>query len=861
MSPDCRILVRGELAAAYLTPTVGYVTTPDPPETAITGRVRLAYKVRPTGLTATTDVTIGAQWGTAPHTWYLAHRASGALVFACAFTTSGAQDVYAQVATTAQLLAVMPNDVDSYIGVEIDTATGRIAAQTSPDGVTWSTFGTVITRAPFTIVNSNTPLRVGSRNGQPFKGRIYWAQMETLAADGRSTGVVWRFDSDEYPGTGTSFVDPRNRTWTLTAAGAITPAVIGMVPFADTPADLIGREPTALADLSITWGRGNTFDQPAPATCAFQVLDRSGGTVFTERLHIGDPIEVHAAGDIAQGTPIDVAVSGGFEDLPVGPVGDRVATVAPAVADVVDAPATGTRAIRVTSTDARSVLRVPPAAFTPGNPAGWDDIPRLGPNPWTWSIRVRPPMNARTGAVGIGFADPQTVEPTGIVGAETPSAWGNASNWFTLSDEVAATAVTADDWLGVSVETDAATWTAPYGLSAPYPWTGAPGTWADYAPTYVDDLVLMAPAGGTVRSVLAFAGRITDMAAVFDDAEGTMRIDVTAVDQLADLENRYVGAEPWLAEPFADRVARILDAADLTVTALIDPGLADMVVTWRDVDNQSAGALLAELAAGVDGVLWSATHETTGEYLWIEDVAERGAVQVLEMIGGFVTIVTSSERPSGRTTIDGCHIDTAELTWIRDVSDVITRVDATWKEQTVDGDGLPKPTDRSIRVSDPELEAAYGVRRLGLTTPLITDTDARAVAERVMFRTTTPQGRVDGLTWDLGRFPPADGPDMGAALDLIDGTVRIGRALIVENADLWPDGGPIGLYLDGGRYTYDGAWTLGLIGTPLAGMGESVAWVELDPTWSWDEFDPTIEWPDLFGVAGPLADLTRKDAA
>ena len=69
----------------------------------------------------------------------------------------------------------------------------------------------------------------------------------------------------------------------------------------------------------------------------------------------------------------------------------------------------------------------------------------------------------------------------------------------------------------------------------------------------------MAPAGGTVRDVLVFAGRITDLAGDDRRPAGTIRVDVTAVDQLADLENRYVGDEPWLAEPFAARVDRILN--------------------------------------------------------------------------------------------------------------------------------------------------------------------------------------------------------------------------------------------------------------------------------------------------------------
>ena len=57
----------------------------------------------------------------------------------------------------------------------------------------------------------------------------------------------------------------------------------------------------------------------------------------------------------------------------------------------------------------------------------------------------------------------------------------------------------------------------------------------------------------------------------------------------------------------------------VTPTATIDEGLRDLIVSWLDVDHQPAGWLIAELAAGVDGVLWSATHASTGPYLWIEN--------------------------------------------------------------------------------------------------------------------------------------------------------------------------------------------------------------------------------------------------
>jgi hypothetical protein len=38
-----------------------------------------------------------------------------------------------------------------------------------------------------------------------------------------TVGQLWKFDASEYPGTGTSYVDPRGRTWTLTSAAAVVP--------------------------------------------------------------------------------------------------------------------------------------------------------------------------------------------------------------------------------------------------------------------------------------------------------------------------------------------------------------------------------------------------------------------------------------------------------------------------------------------------------------------------------------------------------------------------------------------------------------------------------------------------------------
>lgn len=43
-----------------------------------------------------------------------------------------------------------------------------------------------------------------------------------------TAGTVWKFDAGDYPGTGTSYTDPRGRVWTLTSAAAITPTTAGI---------------------------------------------------------------------------------------------------------------------------------------------------------------------------------------------------------------------------------------------------------------------------------------------------------------------------------------------------------------------------------------------------------------------------------------------------------------------------------------------------------------------------------------------------------------------------------------------------------------------------------------------------------
>ena len=61
------------------------------------------------------------------------------------------------------------------------------------------------------ITNSGQTMTLNTAGGTP------------IAISEGSPGTYWRFDANDYPGTGTSYTDPRGNVWTLTNGSAITP--------------------------------------------------------------------------------------------------------------------------------------------------------------------------------------------------------------------------------------------------------------------------------------------------------------------------------------------------------------------------------------------------------------------------------------------------------------------------------------------------------------------------------------------------------------------------------------------------------------------------------------------------------------
>lgn len=623
---------------------------------------------------------------------------------------------------------------------------------------------------------------------------------------------------------------------------------------ADTAAELSGSVPTVLADLAVRWGRASVVDQPETSTCSFVVADVDGDADFLGLLHVGRKVTVYAAGALADAGTTDVAVDGGFED---NPMTSRVLTTAPA-------------ALSFTQSDERArtlavrpgaaawpliILDVPPAPFTP-DPAGWDTIPTVS-NGETWTVRL---------AVRPGRGQDVTVRPNlwrNPHGATRPVHLGGATavtaadagpdGWVDVDIAVDVGASTGYGWLGVTVEVrDSMPWTDWAG-----PWLvpvvdGAP-TWADLGTGYLDDLRILAP-NRAVRRVLVFTGRITDLAATY--RHPGIRVAVTAVDVTAELGNAYVGDIAWNVEPLGTRAARVLTLSGLPVVADIDPRIAALRVTWRDVDNQPAYALLTELAETGDGVLWSAEHATRGAYLWLEDTAERAALGILTWdVERRIVYVSGNVRPSHGIVLSSCVLDRDPVTWAQNVTDVVTRVDATWLEQTVNDEGRPEPTERHELIIDAPAETQFGTRRIGYSTQLVDAAGARDVAVRVLGRSRTAGWHATGLRWDTRIPARMVDADRRAALDLLDGTRRIGLPLTVTDLPPWSPGGDVAnLYVEGGDYVYTGGrWTFDTLVSPAGASGYSATWEDLDPAWAWNELDPAIDWWAMWGLSAEYA--------
>jgi hypothetical protein len=265
------------------------------------------------------------------------------------------------------------------------------------------------------------------------------------------------------------------------------------------------------------------------------------------------------------------------------------------------------------------------------------------------------------------------------------------------------------------------------------------------------------------------------------------------------------------------------------------------------VDNQPALSLLQDLATTADGVLWSATHLLTGQYLYLEDTHARPSMMILLMGPAGKVIIGPDPDPDAAVRLSACDIPEDDVEWVQDSTDVATVVSVVWNEQTAPPAGTIEHTET---VKDELLGLMLGIRRTRITSKLASSAAAAALGSAVLYRTSDRGWRVAGLTWDTGLHPLSP-DDVAAAFTLLDGTTRLGAALLITDLPAWSPAtnGNAPVFLEGGRYHYTaGDWVLELTTSTATTQGGSLTWDQLDPAWAWDQFDPTISWDSLRGV-------------
>lgn len=613
--------------------------------------------------------------------------------------------------------------------------------------------------------------------------------------------------------------------------------------------------PTALTGLAVNWGRATTVDQVEPSTCSFDLMDPAGGGSFLNLLYTGARVDVVAAAAVpAAGDPVNT--DGGFETATAGTAPPWTSIAGPgAAARVTTAQAHGgAQSASLTTTGAWAAANIPPAAPA-ANPAAWDSIPTVAAGQvWTVAEWVLIPPGGYVGRTPALFTRPN--DPGAVTGGTVNTFYDPAQpTWRLLSTTWTAPVAAAGKWLGLRFTVGAAAWNKIYSYPAAAAWTDVAGSWADWATGYIDDVQVTPPgAGVTTREATVFSGRVTDLDAGWDNGMGTQSVvcTVTAADFTADLAQRDVGDVPWPAETLAARFARIVAAAGVAVPYTIDPTLRAWQVSWLDVDRQQAWPLLADLATTVDGVLWSATHRTTGPYLHLADPRTASAMYVLTVGEDDLIHIAATDALDNAIELDACDLPLDPVVWKQAVSDVVTRVSVGWLEQTVDEGGLPAPTDRTETIVDADLEVQLGTRGATVSTLLTTAAAADQIALLLLARLRLQSWRVGGLTWLTGATAEMTPDQVDRTLDLLDGTRRLAAPILLTNLPAWAPTGTatLPLILQGGTYTYtDGQWALDLTTSSAAAQGTSLAWNDLDAAWAWNEFDPAISWPDLVGVA------------
>lgn len=220
----------------YLIATIGTVAIPDPGP--LPAECVFVAKVR--GPFAASGALV-SQYQNSTQFSYRLHRdpANGRLTVVVSLdgTATGAPSIF--------VTGAIPDNADIWLAFSMDQA-GAVQGWTSTDGSDWELFETKAAAA-FAPFDSNQDVRIGSYGASAtlseWDGRIYSVELRT-GLDPTQGDILWRFDANDYPGSGTEWTDPRGQTWTLNVAGAIS---------LDSP----GQHLTVRAGTAAEWAAAN----------------------------------------------------------------------------------------------------------------------------------------------------------------------------------------------------------------------------------------------------------------------------------------------------------------------------------------------------------------------------------------------------------------------------------------------------------------------------------------------------------------------------------------------------------------------------------------------------------------------------
>lgn len=630
--------------------------------------------------------------------------------------------------------------------------------------------------------------------------------------------------------------------------------------FADGQPGEADSTPVALSGLAVTWGRSTTIDQPSPATLNFDVLDMQGGQKYLDVLRMGAPVAVVASATIYPDPTVSIVADPGFEALPIGPLPAARALLNNARAAVESTMVhSGVRAVRVEPVNPFTGVTVilPPAPFSAATDA-WAAIPRTSPGQsWRYGLNVALPGYIGWTAVAdvrpVYFTSPSADVAPVLGTGRAPYTASTVAGWRKyLGTDVPP----ADVWVGVALTIFPVTpaWDE---INPALHWDDIPATiaWDDVGAAYLDDVTVLAPAAGAQRQGAVFAGRITDLAAEWDPETGGTLVRCIAQDDLAELGNYFTGTVPRAAETLAARFTAwatgFVNGFGQPLTWIIDPAVAGLQVTYRDVDSQPRARLVQELAQSVAGALWLATTIGTGPYLYLEDLNSRPALLKLSLVGGVIVIVPGSAMAAKGITLSACDVLLDPVSWVQDSSDSATRVVVTY--QAINPVDPTKPIATDITAINSDLELRSGRRRVAIPSQLTSAVDAQTVADSVLGRMSAEGWRINGLTWSADMADAIDARQLSAVMAILDGTTRLGLPIMLTDLPSWsPVSSTVNvpLFLEGGRLSnIEGGWELQLITSSAAGQGSAnVRWNDVDAAWAWDQFDPAISWNDLRGV-------------